>query len=130
MNAISWIIGHIARHWLVVAAWVNGEQLPTNLFPFVSVGSDPTPISLSEALNLLKEAKVANDWIIRADDELLAHTQGAIDHDENVGTALMRAVLHTWFHTGEINAIRQMLGHSAINFVGKLVGNLEWHVSG
>ena len=38
----------------------------------------------------------------------------------------MRAVLHTWFHTGEINAVRQMLGHAEIPFVGKMLGNLEW----
>jgi hypothetical protein len=46
---------------------------------------------------------------------------------ESVGTYLMRTVLHTWFHAGEVNAIRQMLGHPKIPFVGPMIGNLEWH---
>ena len=45
---------------------------------------------------------------------------------ESVGTALMRATLHTWYHAGEINAVRQMLGHAEIGFVGQMVGRLEW----
>jgi hypothetical protein len=48
---------------------------------------------------------------------------------ESVGTFMLRTVLHTWSHTGEINAIRQMLGHAEIPFVGTLVGNLEWRPS-
>ncbi len=51
---------------------------------------------------------------------------GNVTGGENVGTALMRATLHTWFHTGEISAIRQMLGHPEIAFVGNMLGNLEW----
>jgi hypothetical protein len=46
--------------------------------------------------------------------------------DESAGTFLMRAVMHTWFHCGEINAIRQLLGHPEIAFVGPFDGNLEW----
>ncbi len=38
----------------------------------------------------------------------------------------MRATLHTWFHAGEINAVRQMLGHAEIPFVGTMIGQLEW----
>ena len=38
----------------------------------------------------------------------------------------MRATLHTWFHTGEINAMRQMLGHAEIQFVGTMPGQLEY----
>jgi hypothetical protein len=36
-----------------------------------------------------------------------------------VGDALLRAIYHQWFHTGEILAIRQMLGHRRLpEFVG------------
>ena len=45
---------------------------------------------------------------------------------ESVGTFLARAVMHTWFHIGEINAARQLLGHGEIRFVGALDGWLEW----
>jgi hypothetical protein len=34
---------------------------------------------------------------------------------------LMRNIYHYWFHTGEIHAIRQMLGHSGLpDFVGDM----------
>ncbi len=38
----------------------------------------------------------------------------------------MGATLHSWFHTGEVNAIRQLLGHPEIFFTGPLEGRLEW----
>ena len=31
---------------------------------------------------------------------------------QSVGSALRRVTYHYWYHTGEIQAIRQMLGHS------------------
>lgn len=42
----------------------------------------------------------------------------------------MRAVLHTWCHGGEINAIRQMLGHPEIPFVMFMKGNMDWLPAG
>jgi hypothetical protein len=38
----------------------------------------------------------------------------------------MRAILHTWFHTGEVNAMRQKLGYPEIQFVGQMTGQLEY----
>jgi hypothetical protein len=29
-----------------------------------------------------------------------------------------RAVSHSWFHAGDVNAVRQLLGHAEIRFVG------------
>jgi hypothetical protein len=47
--------------------------------------------------------------------------------DENAGTYLMRTLLHTWFRIGEINAVRQALGHPDIPFLSPLAGRLDWH---
>ena len=125
MNAISWTLGHIAGHWLSVAAYAKQEERPSGLEPFTTgPNADPSPPPLSDVLKLLDDAKASIDWIASADDVLMSTARG--EGFESVGTALMRAVLHTWFHTGEINAVRQMLGHAEISFVGKLIGNLEW----
>ncbi|MBI3457985.1 MAG: DinB family protein [Candidatus Rokubacteria bacterium] len=139
MNAISWVIGHVAQHWLGVRGLATGEPRTSGLRRFASGSADPTPPPLAETLTLLQDAKASIDWIANADEALLATSHGEILksrlnpvlvslglHEENLGTALVRAILHTWFHTGEINAIRQMLGHPEIFFVGRLVGNLEW----
>lgn len=141
MNAISWIIGHVAQHWLNVRSLATLERRPSGLRRFQSgPDADPTPPPLSEVLKLLHDARASLDWITNAGDAFLATTREEIltpnlrpaqielgMDKESVGTALMRAILHTWFHTGEINAIRQMLGHPEIFFVGPMIGNLEWH---
>ncbi len=127
VNAISWTVGHIARHWLGIAASAQQEQRPSGLEPFASgPRADPTPPPLPDVLKLLDDAKASIDWITSADDALLSTTREDATLGESVGTALMRAVLHTWFHIGEMNAVRQMLGHREIGFVGRMVGNLEW----
>ncbi len=116
-NAISWTVGHIAGHWL---------SRPSRLQRFAPGTDDPTPPPLAEALKLLDESKASIAGIARADEALLSSKPGGGLGEESLGTALMRAVLHTWFHAGEINAVRQMLGQPAIAFVGPMVGKLEW----
>ena len=127
MNAISWTLGHIAGHWLSVAAYAKQERQPGEVLRFFGPDADPTPLPLTDALTMLDDAKRSIDWLGSADDTLLSSSPaGYFLSSESVGTNVMRAVLHTWFHTGEINAVRQMLGHAEISFVGKLTGNLEW----
>ena len=128
MNAISWTIGQIAGHWLIVTSYASDEEPDPALLRFFGPEADPTPPSLSEAIRLLEEANTSVDWLASADDTLLSasHEGHVLGHHGNVGTALMKAVLHTWFHTGEINAVRQMLGHTEIPFVGEMLGSLEW----
>ncbi len=90
-------------------------------------GADATPLPLTDALKMMADAKRSIDWLGSADDPLLASSPpGHFLSRESVGTNVMRVILHTWFHTGEINAVRQLLGHAEIRFVGKLIGNLEW----
>ena len=129
MNAISWIVGHIASHWLSVAAYATQGEPPTAMRErFLGRNADPTPPSLSGALQLLGNARAATEWTSTADDALLSTTcrDSPVSRQGNVGTALMRAILHTWFHAGEINSVRQMLGHAEIPFVGTMVDKLEW----
>jgi hypothetical protein len=117
MNAISWTVGHIAGHWL-------GRPPRMDRYSFGS--TDPTPPSLEEARAVLTEAITATErWLPNADAERLASMPDALG-GESVGTGIMRATLHTWFHIGEINAVRQMLGHAEIPYVGAMLGNLEW----
>ena len=41
---------------------------------------------------------------------------------QSLGSALRRITYHYWYHTGEIQAIRQMLGHKDLP---EYVGNIE-----
>lgn len=131
MNAISWIVAHVARQWRMLAERAIVQPRPSGLEPFRTGSDDPTPPPLELVLQALHDAKAANDWIAGADDALMCTVREGITSrtaNESAGTYLMRDVLHTWFHTGEINAIRQMLGHPEIAFVGPyMIGNMEWH---
>ena len=41
---------------------------------------------------------------------------------QSVGSGMLRMTYHYWFHIGEIQAIRQMLGHTEL---GSYVGDIE-----
>lgn len=121
MNAISWILPHIAGHWLL---------RPKELDRYNFRSTDPTPPSLEEARKTLETAKTfSTQWLTSAGDELFAHVPPENVDRESVGTGLLRTTLHTWFHAGEVNAIRQMLGHAEIGFVGDIQGKVAWHSS-
>jgi hypothetical protein len=125
MNSISWTAGHIAWHWGRVRWMATDEPYDPALDQFANGSPDPTPPSLERARHFLAGAAEGADWIASADDALMARVSPEKSR-ESVGTALMRVVLHTWFHAGEINAMRQTLGHPEIVFVGRLLGSLEW----
>src|SRR3990172_4641100 len=109
MNAISWTIAHISTHWLTTLAYAKKEPSTPNWRRFVGREADPTPLPLDEAKQMLAVAKEAAEWWAGADGSALSYKRD--DRPERAGTGLMRVILHTWFHMGEMNAIRQMLGH-------------------
>jgi hypothetical protein len=152
MNAISWLAGHMAWQWVRLAtraAYARDYpkldrkygQLPeSDDEPFADlrrrvyryrtgteVPADPPPID--ETRQLLREAREATAWLATADEALLASTVNAADASrtiaiEPIGKNVVRAVLHTFTHSGEVLAIRQMLGHPEIGFMK--MADLPW----
>ncbi len=135
MNAVSWTVGHIAGHWHFINLCGGGHKRPSGLRRFSGTPeADPTPPPLGETRSLLADAEGHLDWLEDADDGLMSSKRDLNRRDmesvvstmENVGTSLMRVMLHTWFHIGEINAMRQLLGHPEIGFLGDITEHLEW----
>ena len=95
---------------------------------FFGPGADPTPPSLEEMRAMFDEARsLTEQWLPDATDELLSSKRDfGPQASEHLGTQLMRAILHSWYHTGEINAMRQMQGQPEIPFVGRMTGQLEY----
>jgi uncharacterized damage-inducible protein DinB len=124
MNSISWAICHLShQEWLF---FVRGPGGPENAkhAPFAT-GAPACVPSLAEALEIWHEARTeADKWLLQVTDEELAKRTPV--WFENQGTALMRNTGHYWFHAGEVNAIRQVLGHPEIIFVGQMLGRLEY----
>jgi hypothetical protein len=114
MNCIAWIVGHLAWH----------EQRtflmrPQNiiLFPKLNeVFANGAPMSTPSFKEMLETwsavSKAADPYLDSLTTETLLtdllHNGGSVGQTR--GSALRRITYHYWFHTGEILAIRQMIG--------------------
>jgi hypothetical protein len=135
MNAISWLVGHVAAQWLGTAARAS-ETTDDRLQGLLDRRADllarfEVPPSLDEARSFLHDVREACRWVETAGDSYLGSPgregfRNRLHPNENAGTGLVRAVFHTWCQMGEINSIRQMLGHHEIEFVRFMGKNMEW----
>jgi len=126
MNCISWTVGHLAWH-----EQRTFLQRPQNiiLFPHLNelfaYGAPMSTPSLKEMLESWHEITRAADPYLNTltTESLLADL---LLNGESVGqsrgSALRRITYHYWYHIGEIQAIRQMLGHRDLP---EYVGDIE-----
>jgi len=126
MNSIGWIVGHLAWQEQRTLLWRRqGKLLLPDLNVHFAFGA---PMSTPS----LKAMRAAWNKVTKASDPFLdALTTKDLVRDlpldgkpsgQNLGSALRRMTFHYWFHIGEIQAIRQMLGQKALP---QYVGNLE-----
>ncbi len=128
MNCISWILGHMAyQEWLFFVSGAGGRW-DGKLDPFAT-GQPASEPALSHALDIWLEAAARSDERLEHVDEEALRQPLQTSWPENLGTAVMRNTFHYWFHAGEVNAIRQLLGHREIIFVGEMRGRLEYPLS-
>jgi hypothetical protein len=126
MNCISWTVGHLGwhehRYWLELA---QGKMLFPKLNDIYAYGAPMSTPSLKEMLDLWHT--VMNE----VDPFLTTLTPESLLKDllrdgksvgQSIGSALRRVTYHYWYHIGEIQAIRQMLGHKNLP---EYVGDIE-----
>ena len=126
MNCISWIVGHLAwhehRYWLERA---QGKLLFPTLNEVYAYGAPMSTPTLTEMLGLWHTVTQAADPYLdslttdKLQSELLREGQPV---GQSIGSALRRMTYHYWFHIGEIQAIRQMLGQANLP---EYVGDIE-----
>jgi hypothetical protein len=126
MNCISWTVGHLAWH-----EQRTFLQRPQNiiLFPqlneLFAYGAPMNTPSLSEMLGIWRVVTDAgNPYLDTLTTEILL-TDLLVDGKpvgQSRGSALRRITYHYWYHIGEIQAIRQMLGHTSLP---EYVGDIE-----
>lgn len=126
MNCISWNVGHLAwhehRYWLELA---QGNVLYPQLNVDYAYGAPMSTPALADMLDIWRSVTLAVDPFLDAlttetlQDELLRDGQAV---GQSMGSALRRITYHYWYHIGEIQAIRQMLGHTNLP---EYVGNIE-----
>ncbi len=125
MNCISWDVGHLAwheqRYWLQRA---QGIVLFPQLVTDFAFGAPMSTPSLKEMLSMWRKVTKQSLVALEAlDTEKMA--QDLLNKGKPVGqsygSAMQRLIYHYWYHIGEIQAIRQMLGHQKLPvYVGSI----------
>ncbi len=125
MNCISWTVGHLAwhehRYWLERA---QGKVLFPQLHEAYAGGAPMSTPSFQQVLETWRTVTAAVDPFLDSltteglQVDLLREGQSV---GQSVGSALRRITYHYWYHTGEVQAIRQMLGHKDLpEYVGEI----------
>jgi hypothetical protein len=124
MNPIAWMVGHLAWHEQIM--WLERAQGRT-VAPAVKAcrfGAPPSTPPFAEMLEAWRVVTSASDPYLDAltSETLLQHWErDGRTHPESVGTSLRRLTYHYWFHLGEAQAVRQLLGHKDLaQFVGDI----------
>jgi hypothetical protein len=126
MNCISWTVGHLAWHeQRTFLQRPQGKVIFPQLNELFAYGAPMNTPSLTEMLELWHVVSdAANTYLDTLTTEVLL--SDLLLNGEPVGqsrgSALRRITYHYWFHIGEIQAIRQMLGHQNLP---EYVGNIE-----
>lgn len=123
MNSISWIVGHLASQENFY--WVRASQeikLHPELHPQVGSGQPASTPPLDEMWHAWQEiAATADDYLDTLSTEMLTtfiEFRGK-PLFESIGTMLSRNIYHYWYHLGESQTIRQLLGHTDLpQFIG------------
>ena len=126
MNCISWTVGHLA--WHEQRTFLQRPQniilipLLNEVFAFGAPMSTPSFKEMLETWQTVTQA--ADSYLDSLTTEILL--TDLLLNGERVGQtrgdALRRITYHYWYHIGEIQAIRQMLGHKDLY---QYVGNIE-----
>jgi len=125
MNCISWTVGHLA--WQEQRTWLIRPQNQV-LFPqlneLFAYGAPMNTPSFKEMLAIWHTVTKATDPFLdgltteglQSDLPLNGESVG-----QAVGSAVRRVTYHYWYHIGEMQATRQMLGHKNLpDYVGDL----------
>ena len=115
INSIGWIVGHLA--WHEQYYWLTRAQACTpfpELIEKVGFNQPVSTPSLNEMIQCWEEITAACDpyldALIVGDLENHLEVNGR-NLPFNIGTMITRVIYHYWYHNGEMQSIRQMLGH-------------------
>ena len=125
MNTIGWCIGHMAdqeqRYWLRLRL---GELPFPQIHKDFGYGAPARKPDLETVWSAWEAITAAADpWLDTLTPSLLSerHLRYPSEDFYTFGSLLQRVIYHYWYHTGEIMAIRQLLGHRDLpEFVGNI----------
>jgi hypothetical protein len=127
INSLGWMMGHLAWHenicWNVRGQDVNPAP---QLHDMVGNGKPASTPRLGEMLEAWRLVTRTADAYLDAldNDKMLGYWErNGKRHMESIGTSVQRVCYHYFFHIGESQAVRQLLGHTNLpSFVGMFEG--------
>lgn len=126
MNSIGWIIGHLTwQEQRYLLARAQGIMMLPDIQERFAYGAPMSTPSLAEVLKAWRKVTLATDPFLDSlttKDLLRDLPLNGRPSGQSHGSAIRRLIYHYWFHIGEIQAIRQILGHKRLPVY---VGNLE-----
>jgi hypothetical protein len=126
MNSIGWIVGHLTwQEQRTLFLRRGGELLFPEInreFAFGAPMSTPSLAAMRKAWNRVTKSAEPFLGSLTTRDLLRDLPLDGKPSGQTLGSAIRRMTFHYWFHIGEIQAIRQMLGHKRLP---QYVGNLE-----
>jgi DinB family protein len=126
MNSIGWIVGHLTwqeQRYLLHRS--QGIMLLPDVQDRFAFGAPMSTPSLAEMLKAWRKVtRAADPFLDSLTTRVLLRDLPLNDRPsgQSQGSAIRRLIYHYWFHIGEIQAIRQILGHKRLPVY---VGNLE-----
>ncbi|HRE47371.1 MAG TPA: DinB family protein [Aggregatilineales bacterium] len=124
MNSLGWVVAHLS--WQEQRYWLTAAQGQTP-FPDVNdagFGKPASTPSISAMWEVWRTITAAADPFLETitTDLLTTHfTLNEKSLPESIGSMLRRMTYHYWYHIGESQAIRQLLGHTDLGvFVGAI----------
>lgn len=131
MNCISWIVGHLA--WHEQRTFLQRPQdiiLVPRLNVEFAVGAPMSTPSLKDMLGAWNTVSAAADPYLDSLTTKILMTDLLLNGapvGQTRGDALRRITYHYWYHIGESQAIRQMLGHKDLTqYVGDIEGEAPY----
>lgn len=125
MNSISWIVGHLAwQEQRYLLHRPQGVMLREDIQEQFAFGAPMSTPSFAEMLAAWRTITKASDPFLdrlKTAALLVDLPLNGKRTGQSQGSAIRRLTYHYWYHIGEIQAIRQMLGESGLPvYVGSI----------
>jgi hypothetical protein len=125
INSLGWMVAHLTWHeqlcWLTRA---QGQTPHPEIVELAGIGKPASTPPLDAMWACWEEITAASDPYLDTltSEMLVTHWEvNGKPHRESIGSVMLRMTYHYWYHLGESQAVRQMLGHTDLPmFVGAI----------
>ncbi|MFT7587268.1 MAG: hypothetical protein ACI9EW_003710, partial [Cellvibrionaceae bacterium] len=127
-NSIGWMVGHLAG--FDQAVWLE-RPLGIVLNEAVKACGYGRPASTPDSDEMLAAWHAIQEHVNNVHKQLTADDLWICPgtSSENLGTLILRQMWHYWYHLGEMQAVRQAMGHENLaQYVGGIPSKFRWTV--